>query len=64
MNAINYKSGKEKKDLQKQTKESLKKFIGKPIVHTEVKEEKTFVTKEELTFLLKNQNISILNYLI
>ena len=56
ISGINDTTGKTEKNLEKQTKESLKKFIGKPIVKTEEKSENTYITKEELTFLLKNHN--------
>ena len=48
---VNYEDGKTKKDLETQTKNSLKKFIGRSVLDDiEEEDEKTYVTREELTF--------------
>ena len=57
LTGVNYQEGMEKKNLFEQTKEGLKKFVGRSVIGAseEVKEESTYVTREELV-LWMNQN--------
>ena len=62
LTGVNYKEGKEKKNMMEQTKESLKKFVGRSVIGSDNKVnnpkavESTFVTKEELSVLLSQQD--------
>ena len=63
LTGVNFAVGKEKENMLEQVKESLRKFVGRSNISGEdktkpvaVKEENTYVTKEELTLLLKGAN--------
>lgn len=65
VSGIDYKEGKAVKakgtekakpgTLESQTKESLKKFIGKPNIKVDNNTESIFVTREELTLFMNNR---------
>ena len=57
LTGVDYKEGKEKKNLLSQMKESLKKFVGRSVIDGKNEKlkavESTYVTREEMTLLLK-----------
>ena len=56
LTGVDYKVGKEKSSLLAQTKESLKKFVGRTIIgqnEDKPPPENTFITREEMVLMLK-----------
>ena len=64
MTGIDYEAGKREKDLEKQAKAALKKYVDQDVIKKAVpeKEKQTFVTKEEvMTLLARSGNQSTSN---
>ena len=58
LTGVDFGRGKDDKSMLKQVKESLKKFVGRSVIteqdkETVIKTEETYVTKEELTLMMK-----------